>query len=285
MKRIVFLLITICMILTGCHVVTVTKAREETEKEWSIGISNDHASYFNRYSMERDETTCEVKGKLYQAAGDDRTVITGITVPEGGGRINITGSMDCSGGSLQLIYTAPDGTQTLLAEDTDKKIDIQLDVAEGEGSIAFAGNGESAECVFRIAVEAEAGVTFTGIMESGSVEGIEDTGFMLKEITNNWSENESILYHGDGVYANPMSTEFQVDEPITLSVSCTTQEGELKLKIVRKNISGDLGESVYFDETNPEGVYTVELDKEGMYTVSFYVKAHVGSVEIVRNDD
>lgn len=72
-----------------------------------------------------------------------------------------------------------------------------------------------------------------------------------------------------------MSTEFQVDEPVTLSVSCATEEGKLRIKIVRDNISE---ETVYFDETNPDGVYRIKLDKEGTYKVLFYAKAHVGSV-------
>lgn len=115
-------------------------------------------------------------------------------------------------------------------------------------------------------------------------ETIEDAG-LDEIIQNNWSESKSIRYCGDGVYANPMSTRFQIDAPVTLSVSCATAEGKLRLKIVRMGILGDVGETIYFDETNPDGVYTVELDQKGTYKVLFYVKEHVGSVEMIASDN
>lgn len=304
MKKIVILSILACMILSGCSVVALSRA--DSDMESSAGITNVHTSYFERYSSERDETTCKVRGTLYQAAGDDNTVIADLSVSEGSGSVDITGSMECARGNLQLIYIAPDGTQTLIAEGVDKEIDMQMDVAEGEGSIAFIGGEESAVCEFAIKIEAAAGVTFAGIMEHDSVEDlekieeiespitqeefeipeetIEDSG-LDEIIENNWSESESISYHGNGVYADPMSTKFQVDAPVILSVSCATAEGKLRLKIVRMEILGDVGETVYFDETNPDGAYTVELDQKGTYKVLFYAKEHVGSVEMTAADD
>lgn len=299
MKKEIIITMAACMMLSGCSV-TVTKP--------ASGIVNVHTSYFDRYSMERDGASCKVKGTLYQAAGDDNTVITSISVPEGGGSVHIEGSMECVRGSLQLIYIAPDGTQTLIAEDTEKKFDVQLDVAEGEGSIVFTGNEENAVCGFLLKMKAEQGVAFGSIMEEDSLddlEGIEELeapeepeslekietleelepaeDIELKEIENHWSESGSIRYQGDGVYADPMSTIFEVDEPVTLSVSCVTKEGKLRLKIVNKGILGDVGEIVYFDETNPDGEYTVALDKAGTYRVVFEARAHVGSVEIKKS--
>lgn len=310
MKRMVIFLILACMILSGCSVVALSRA--DSDMESSVGIFNVHTSYFERYSSERDETTCKVRGTLYQAAGDDNTVIADLSVSEGSVSVDITGSMECTRGNLQLIYIAPDGTQTLIAEGVDKEIDMQMDVEEGEGSIAFIGDEESAVCEFIIKIEATEGMTFTGIMEHDSIEDLEDMEDledieesesptiqeeieMLEEtiedagldeiIENNWSESKSIRYCGNGVYANPMSTRFQIDAPVTLSVSCATAGGKLRLKIVRMGILGDVGQSIYFDETNPDGAYTVELDQKGTYKVLFYAKEHVGSVEMIADDD
>ncbi len=310
MKRMVIFLILACMILSGCSVVALSRA--DSDMESSVGIFNVHTSYFERYSSERDETTCKVRGTLYQAAGDDNTVIADLSVSEGSVSVDITGSMECTRGNLQLIYIAPDGTQTLIAEGVDKEIDMQMDVEEGEGSIAFIGDEESAVCEFIIKIEATEGMTFTGIMEHDSVEDLEDMEDLedieesesptiqeeiempeetiedagLDEIIeNNWSESKSIRYCGNGVYANPMSTRFQIDAPVTLSVSCATAGGKLRLKIVRMGILGDVGQSIYFDETNPDGAYTVELDQKGTYKVLFYAKEHVGSVEMIADDD
>ena len=310
MKKIVILSILACMVLSGCSVVTLSRSGEDIES--SIGDFNFHTSYFDRYSSERDETTCKVRGTLYQAAGDDHTVIADMSVSEGGGSVDIIGFMESTRGNLQLIYMAPDGTQTLIAEGVNKDIDVQLNVAEGEGSIAFIGDEESAVCEFIIKIEATEGMTFTGIMEHDSIEDLEDMEDLedieesesptiqeeiempeetiedagLDEIIeNNWSESKSIRYCGNGVYANPMSTRFQIDAPVTLSVSCATAGGKLRLKIVRMGILGDVGQTIYFDEANPDGAYTVELDQKGTYKVLFYAKEHVGSVEIIAVDD
>ena len=97
----------------------------------------------------------------------------------------------------------------------------------------------------------------------------------MDEIEDNWPE--SIRYSGDGVYADPMSVSFEVEKPMTLSVSCITTGGKLRLKIVDND---NFEETVYFDENDPVGTYTVTIDKEGTYKVLIYAKYHKGSVEI-----
>lgn len=328
MKRIIILSLITCMMLTGCRV-GISMSDENTDLESSVGIFNVHTSYFDRYSIDKDEDHCKVKGTLHQAADDDNGVITYITAENGDGSVNVTGSIRCTRGNLRLVYTAPDGTETLIAEGTDKKIDAQVNVAEGEGSIGFASDGERAVCDFGIKMETGDGVTFAGIMENDSVEDIEDmeipeipeehekpekpeipedmekSGDMdedvknievdldhmdedledagLDEIENNWPEG--IRYYSNGSSADPMSTGFEVDAPMAVSVSCATRGGKLRLKIVRHGVLGEIGETVYLDETNPDGEYTVELDKKGQYKVLFYAKEHVGSVEIIPENE
>lgn len=322
MKRIIILSGVICILLSGCGV-RIAMSDEDMNMESSVGIFNTYTSYFDRYSIDKEEDCVEAKGRLHQAADDDNSIITYLTAEDKDGSVNITGNMDCSRGSLRLVYMAPDGTETLIAEGTDRKIDMQIEVAEGEGSIGFSNDGESAVCDFRIKMEAEGGVTFAGIMENDSVEDIEDMeiqeepekpekpekseGFEksadikeglesiekssenmadaseaggLDEIEDNWPEY--IRYDGEGVYANPMSVEFEVETPMTLSVSCKMRRGKLRLKIVNNDI---LEEETYFDEMNPDGEYTVEIEKRGTYKMLFYAKEHVGSVEMIPKHD
>ena len=324
MKKILILSLITCMLLSGCRV-GISMSDKNTDKESSVGIFNVHTSYFDRYSINKDEDSCEAKGRLHQAADDDNCIITYLTAEGGDGIVNITGNMDCSRGNLRLVYTAPDGTETLIADGSTKAIDVRVDVTEGEGSIGFAGDGESAVCDFRIKMAADGGVTFAGIMENDSVEDIEDVEIPeireepekpekpersegtekskgmdenmenietdmddigedieaggLDQIEDNWPE--SIRYDGDGVYADPMSVQFQVDAPMTLSLSCVTRRGELRLKIV----NNDTLKETYFDEMNPNGQYTVDIDKKGTYTMLFYAKWHVGSVEMSPGND
>lgn len=291
MKRIMVMSMIVCMALSGCGV-RISRADGSVDMESSVGIFNVNTSFFDRYSVDTDEDSCKVKGTLHQAAGDDYGALTYITA-EDGGSVSVKGSMKCTRGSLRLVYTAPDGTETLIAEGTDKKIDAQVDVAEGEGSIGFAGDGERAVCDFGIKMKADSGVKFEGIMERDEMEeDLEDVEQLLESmetdlkdssldevIENNWPE--SIRYHSNGCSANPMSTRFEVDKPMTLSLSCVTRDGKLRLKIVRHSVLGEIGETVYFDETNPDGEYTVELDKEGEYKLLFYAKEHVGSAVIM----
>ena len=324
MKKIIFLSLITCILLSGCRV-GISMSDENTDMKSSVGIFNVRTSYFDRYSIDKDEDSCEAKGRLHQAADDDNCIITYMTAEDGDGSVNITGNMDCSRGNLRLIYKAPDGTETLIADGSAKAIDVRVDVAEGESSIGFVSDGESAVCDFRIKMAAKGGVTFASIMENDSTEDIEDMEIPdireelekpekperpegigkfedrdesaenikanmddidkdieaggLDQIEDNWPE--SIRYDGDGVYANPMSVQFQVDAPMTLSLSCVTRRGELRLKIV----NNDTLEETYFDEMNPNGQYTVDIDKEGTYTMLFYAKWHVGSVEMSPKDD
>lgn len=316
MKKSAILLAITCTLLAGCGV-RMSMEDQDVHIESSVGLFNQHTSYFDRYSSEKDETTCKVKGILHQAADDRNGVITYVTAQDGIGSMAITGSMNCTKGGLRLVYMSQDGTETLISDGTERKIDTQIDVAEGEGSICFASNGESSVCEFNIKMEAGNGVTFANIMEKGestedieipdipakpekpdkiqeepmsmqldlestredlqeaeeSLEDIEDIN--LDEIENNWPE--SIRYSGNGAYADPMSVSFEVEEPMTLSVSCITTGGKLRLKIVDND---NFAETVYFDENDPVGTYTVTIDKEGTYKVLIYAKYHKGSVEI-----
>ena len=287
MKKRIVLSIMACMFLSGCGV-RICMADENTDMESSVGLFHVQTSYYERYSMDGKEDSCKVKGTLHQAADDDNAVLAYITAADGGCTVNVTGSMKCTRGNLRLVYTAPDGTETLIAECRDNKIDMQVDAAEGEGSIGFAGDGEYAVCDFGIKMKAGDGVTFASIMEreriedGESIEGaeriepaadqtktgeanesleanLEDIG--LDEIENNWPE--SIRYYSNGSSANPMSTGFEVDAPMMLSVSCVTRDGKLRLKIVRHGVLGEIGETVYLDETKPDGEYVVELHKKG----------------------
>ncbi len=283
-KKFVILTVITCLFLSGCGV-GISMSNEDVNIESSVGLFNQHASYFDRYSCEKDETTCKIKGTLHQAADDRNGFITYVTTQDSNGSMTVTGSMNCTAGSLQLVYMAPDGTEILISDGAGKKIDAQIDVTEGEGTICFVSDGKSSVCEFNLKLEAGDGVTFaSGMEELESIEGIsseeikepdavEDIG--LEEIEDNWPE--SIRYSSDGVYANPMSVSFEVDEPMTLSVSCATRDGELRVKIVDDD---SFKETVYFDETDPDGTYTVDLDKKGTYQLLIYAKYHVGRVEI-----
>lgn len=332
----------VCILISGCGA-GITISGDGFAVEASQGFFNEHSTYFERYSSEREENTCRVRGTIHQAADDQNGELILVTAEGGNGSMAVTGSMKCEKGGIRLIYIAPDGTETLIAEGTTRKMDVQVDVAEGEGEITFASGGESSVCTFDIKVEAGENVNFSGSMEEEeSIENIEDTEKLkntkniempevmevpeamempevteapeaaesperrkakpdftqendelekpekplneidglesigIEEIEDNWPEN--IRYHADGLYADPMTVTFQIDDPVTVSLACRTRDGMLRLKLIGPENSE---RKVCFDETDPDGTYTVKLDRPGEYQALFYAERHVGSVEIV----
>lgn len=131
------------------------------------------------------------------------------------------------------------------------------------------------------------GVSLTSVQNMESGESIEDMEMKeeleslgedldelgIDEIENNWPEY--VRYSADGVYADPMITTIEIKQPVKLSLSCVTEEGNLRLKIIDND-----SKEVYFDKENPDGDYTVEIDDGGTYQILFYAKYHVGSVII-----
>lgn len=315
----------VCILISGCGA-GIAIPGDGSAMELSRGVLYEHSTYFNRYSSEKGENTCRVQGTIHQAADDQHGGLTCVTAVGGNGSLAVTGSMECEKGSIRLIYIAPDGTETLIAEGTDRKMDVQVDVAEGEGGITFASDGKSSVCTFDIKVEAGENVNLSGSMEEGeSIENLENVerpekgenieksevieapemmevnpdfaegndkleeseapleeevedleSIGIEEIEDNWPR--SIRYRADGIYADPMSVVFQIDNPMMASLTCKTRDGKLRLKLIGP---GDSEAKVCFDETDPDGTYTVSLDRPGEYQLLFYAKYHVGSVEIV----
>lgn len=315
MRKTVIFTMAACMLLSGCGI-RIAIPGEESAAEYSWGIFDEQSTYFDRYSVEKDENTCRVRGTIHQAADDQNCGLTSVRSEGGTGSLTVTGRMNSTDGNIRLLYIAPDGTQTLIAEGTDRKMDVQIDVAEGEGEISFASDDKGSVCSFNIKMEAGRNVSFSGDMEAGEStedleaieepeeieDGMEGSGSLeepdrlwmgetdsmeadlesidIKEIEDNWPE--SIRYHADGLCADPMTVTFQVDKPMTLSISCKTRDGRLRFKLAGPK---GIREKVCFDETDPDGVYTVELDSPGEYQMLFYAEYHVGSVEIVPLED
>lgn len=288
MKKIIGLSMIVCMFLSGCKA-GLSVPGISMDLRSTDGIFNCSNTYFDHYTSKKEDHVYRVKGIIHQMASDRNGVLTEITAQDNYGNITITGSLNCTKGTIRLVYTMPDGTETLIADGLAGKIDTQIDVMEGEGTVNFVSDGKDAVCKFDLTIEAEDSVSF-GSKENAveSTEELEDLdrientetveaedlkGLGIDEIQDNWPEK--ICYDGDGVYANPLSVKVEIDGPMSLSLSCVTIEGDLRLKI-----TDCYGKTVYFSETNPNGTYTVDLQDKGIYQILFYAKYHVGSVVV-----
>ena len=295
----IFLLVLAGQCLYGCAVVLPVGVG--SGDGWSIG---ENTSYFSNYAAKADDRTCKVKGHVnlhITEAGVMR-----LTAGKNS-EITVKGKMEDAEGDIRLVYMSSDGTETVISDGGNRKIDEKVAVTEGEGEIYFAGEGG---CDFSLEMKAGESVIF-GSREEGETtsdcpEITEDlTGDMIPDeeldfsgdmildeelgssgdmildeelgfpgVTDNWPE--SIVLEDSGMTAQPLYVAFKVEEAMKISVSCTTMGGSLRLKIVNED-----AQRVYFDEEDPRGSYEVTIDEPGSCCLIVYAREHEGTVSMV----
>lgn len=108
----------------------------------AAGLFNSSSSYFDHYEETWDGNVCRVQGEVH-IAEDDNTGILSVN-PEEDLTIHITGNFRKSKGEMQLVYEAPDGTSTVLAENGtgDKEqtdVDLPFTLKAGKGQFKLLG--------------------------------------------------------------------------------------------------------------------------------------------------
>lgn len=147
MKKTFIMLLILAVLGTGCS-------------QGGRGLIDVSTSYFNNYTAETSGGCRVVRGELYQAAGDDNGRIFNQVEAERDTLITVTGTMRCQKGNVKLVYTAPDGTQTVLAESGEEAVKTDAALKEGTGTIGFAGDGKEAVCTFELMFEQAEGVAY-----------------------------------------------------------------------------------------------------------------------------
>lgn len=92
----------------------------------------------------------------------------------------------------------------------------------------------------------------------------------MELLTDNWPE--SIGMETGNTTAENFSFELEISEPVTLTLSCVTKEGELDMEIEDK-----YGEEIFEEEDIRTGDYEVRIDSPGKYRVSCEMDDHTGS--------
>ena len=106
--------------------------------------------------------------------------------------------------------------------------------------------------------------------ESLGLEALEDVEPIIED---NWPQNVSRVTQN--TTAKDLTFNLQIDNPMTIVVSCITKSGKLDITI--ENSSG----KEYFEGSNMKtGDFEVELDKTGIYTVTIQADNHTGGFEI-----
>ncbi|MDE5931191.1 MAG: hypothetical protein K2H40_01735, partial [Lachnospiraceae bacterium] len=92
-------------------------------------------------------------------------------------------------------------------------------------------------------------------------------------IVDNWPESVSCV--ADGMTAQPLHFELLIDAPMTLSLSCVTEEGRLRMQLK------DSGGKVLFDEKKIDTEdFKIPVDTPDTYTVSVWTEQYYGKFEI-----
>ncbi len=92
----------------------------------------------------------------------------------------------------------------------------------------------------------------------------------MEFLTDNWPE--SIGMETGNTTAKNFSFALEISEPVTLTLSCVTKEGELDMEI-----EGEHGEEIFEKEDMQTGDYEVKIDSRGTYRVSCEMDDHTGS--------
>lgn len=147
MKKFYFLIMGFAVLLVGCAL----KPKDEI-----FEIFNVSSTYFSNISKEEIENAFEVQGTV-QLKNDKNGILTWMDVKEDT-TISVTGTMERESGEIQLVYTAPDGAETVITENEDGMIDTVIKVSSGEGMFNFIG--ETAVCDFVFQFEITDGVSY-----------------------------------------------------------------------------------------------------------------------------
>lgn len=140
MKKMVVIILVLTLIMTSCSsappdvssgLPDISSGESNRSK-----IFNVSSSYFDNYTSGQFNSAYIVKGTLHKE-DDENTIITHIRA-EKDIEITITGSLS-SGVDTELVYVAPDGTETKIADNSSEIFEVTLNVVSGDGTVKFKG--------------------------------------------------------------------------------------------------------------------------------------------------
>lgn len=244
--------------LCSCGITTVSIS--------GSSLTGHQSSYFDHYHSRNGNGVHLVEGTVYQSAQDNNAVIAEVCAQEDS-TLLVTGTMERREGDLQLVYTDQDGTQTLIADTNETSINMEISIPQGKGAIHFKNTGERAVCDFIFELQGDGHVLTSEL----NTQKTETAAF--PHVKDNWPEDITFVH--DGIYADTLTSTIKVDEPMSLSISCVTEDGLVDMKILRPD------GKVCFDESDIQTTsYTTALNQTGEFQIVFHLEYHVGNIVI-----
>lgn len=261
---------------------TVTSEEETQSQE----VVEKPSGYFDNLSSYYTAGEYVMQGSVKNRNREKSILITDVVAKEDA-QIRITGCMECAGGAAQIIYVAPDGTESVLVEADTVQIDVAAEIFEGSGYICYTGVTEDFCYNFVLNFELSNAVSYSeadledmedgnGSMADGMEDMVADLGGILAGTGNNmgYSGNwkTGLGREDENFTAEDWSLLLSLDEPAVLEIESVTVSGNLDIRILFSD-----GSAYYSVEGVGTGCSYVGLDQRGTYVISIWAKEHNGS--------
>ena len=232
------------------------------------GWFNTRSSCFERYENGQTGDAYTVKGRVLQE--NDGNAVALCIRAEQDMTLHAEGMLTrCGGGETRLVYRAPDGTETTLADGSAGSWEAEIPLSKGIGSVVFLG--ESAVYDFELRLALAEGVRYSDLRSK--LEALEPELQELSAvplIEDCWPER--IGREQRDTVAENLSFALTLEEPAELMLSCVTEKGTLGMRI-----EGPDG-MVLFESAGLEtGEYPVTAPAAGTCRVTVQAAHHTGS--------
>lgn len=295
------------LFLTGCAAMPAGEYSESAAQ-----VFGSHSACYNDFTAQEDKDGYLVSGTLHLGTDADSSVVRMKAEEET--TATVKGLVDCKEGNLRLIYTAPDGTETVIAECEEasrETFNASLTVTKEESALELAGSGKYEVCAFEMLIAGD-NLTFylgscaedempemtedfdtmeipeePGKPEASDTMEIPDTTEIpkepgLQEIADRMENDpiidnwpESIRCAAEGLNGEPLLFEMEIEEPRTLAISCITEKGKLRIQIQDSD-----GNIVFDEEKIKREDFEALIDTPGLYTVYVWAEQFYGMFEI-----
>lgn len=134
------------LMLSGC-----AAAPTGEHSELSLKIFGSHSSYYSNFTAGTEDGGYRIQGTANLGSSLESSVVRMSAEEEQ--TATVEGALDGKKGSLSLVYTAADGTETVIAECEDasyEAFDVNLMVTEEESVLRLSGSGDYEVCDFEI---------------------------------------------------------------------------------------------------------------------------------------
>ncbi len=295
------------LFLTGCAAMPAGEYSESAAK-----VFGSHSACYNDFTAQEDKDGYLVSGTLHLGTDTDSSVVRMKAEEET--TATVKGLVDCKEGNLRLIYTAPDGTETVIAECEEasrETFNASLTVTKEESALELAGSGKYEVCAFEMLIAGDNLTFYLGrCAEDEMPEMTEDFDTMeipeepekpeasdtmeipdtteipeepgLPEIADRIENDpiidnwpESIRCAAEGLNGEPLLFEMEIEEPRTLAISCITEKGKLRIQIQDSD-----GNIVFNEEKIKREDFEALIDTPGLYTVYVWAEQFYGMFEI-----